>query len=208
MGRRAVVVAFEAKWSLKGVNVSVLGVKGQATPFLGHVFIQQIHILCWAQKSSKKKKKNHWGCHCPQEATVQGVTVQPRVGWDLTRRGGVLLWTSPGWGGCGVERSPTRTLRQDLGGGQEAGNPSKFGAECGVPGTDSAGSTAWPGAPRGWECRGGAGGPAGSHRSGLCPCGRSRGQPLDDGELPKGLPGVQSSTGDAAQGRRGARDRA
>lgn len=57
MGRRAVVVAFEAKWSLKGVNVSVLGVKGQATPFLGHVFIQQIHILCWAQKSSKKKKK-------------------------------------------------------------------------------------------------------------------------------------------------------
>lgn len=48
----------------------------------------------------------------------------------------MLLWTSPGWGGCGVERSPTWTLRQDLGGGQEAGNPSKFGAECGVPSTD------------------------------------------------------------------------
>lgn len=54
MVRRTVVAAFEAKWPLKGVNVTALGAKGQATPFLGHVFIQQTHILCWAQKNFKK----------------------------------------------------------------------------------------------------------------------------------------------------------
>ena len=64
--------------------MSALGVKGQATPFLGHVFIQQTHILCWAQKSSKK---NHWGCPCPQDATILGVTVQSGVGPDKAGEG-------------------------------------------------------------------------------------------------------------------------
>lgn len=98
MGRRAVVVAFEATWPLKGVNVSVLGVKGQATPFLGHVFIQQTHILCWAQKSSKKKKKS-LGLSLPPRSHSPGCDspAQSRVGSDKAGRGAAVDKPGVGW---------------------------------------------------------------------------------------------------------------
>ena len=74
------MAAFEAKWPLKGVNVSALGAKGQATPFLGHVFIQQTHILCWAQKKLQKKslrlslppRSHRPGCGLTCDRPVQG----------------------------------------------------------------------------------------------------------------------------------------
>lgn len=111
---------------------------------------------------------------------------------------------SVGWVQGGEE--PDTDTETGPGGGQEAGNPSRFEAECGAPGTGAQpGLTAWPGAPRVPECQEGAGGPSRSCRLGLCPCGRSRGQPLDDEELPEGLAGRQSSIHDVAQGRWGAR---
>ena len=70
MCRRTALVAFGAKWPLKGVNISALGVKGQATPFLGHLFIQQTRTVSYAGPREAPKKS--LGLSLPQEAPVWG----------------------------------------------------------------------------------------------------------------------------------------